>query len=480
MTLSSAFHAAVSGLSAGARLADLTAGNIANALTEGYGRREAVLSSRIEGQGVRVISIDRQMPEGLLQDLRRANATFSAEDRHMQALQALDAALGTEGDIGELAGRVATLERSLIEAAARPESTTRLIGATDAARAVATSFNAAAQSITRIRQEADAAIARDVAQIDAALQGIADLNRQISVKATRGEDASALLDQRQKLVDGISPLVGLREVARPGGQIALFTTTGITLLDGQRSARLAFSPTRVVTAEASLASGALSGLMVDGQSVSTRPEGGRFGGGALSASFALRDDLAPALQEKLDALAGNLISRFSNPGLDPTLAPGAPGLFTDAGGPVDPTQTAGLAGRLRLNALADPQAGGGAWRLRDGLGATQASAYADPALLQSFSAALSRPEGLTQLGTQGGFGTAVAELHSQVAVERLRAEEAQSFTLARREVLQQNLRGQGVDTDREMQMLLQIEQAYGANARVVRAIDDMMRTILEI
>lgn len=480
MTLSSAFHSAVSGLSAGARLADLTASNIANALTEGYGRREAVLSSQIEGQGVRVMGIDRQMPEALLQDLRRAKAAFSAQDRHMQALQALDNSLGAEGDMGALAGRVATLERSLVEAAARPESTTRLIAATDAARAVATSLNVAAQSITRIRQEADAAIAKDVAQIGSTLQGIADLNRQISVKATRGEDTSPLLDQRQRLVDGISSLVALREVARPGDQIALFTTTGVTLLDGQRAARLAFSSTPVVTAEASLASGTLSGLMVDGQPVSTGPDGGRFGEGAISASFALRDVLAPALQEKMDALASNLITRFANPGLDPTLAAGAPGLFTDAGATFDPTRATGIAGRVQLNALADPQAGGGAWRLRDGLGAAQASAFADPALLQGFSAALSRPESLTQLGAQGGFATAVAELRSQVSTERLRAEGEQSFSLARREVLQQNLRGQGVDTDREMQMLLQIEQAYGANARVVRAIDDMMRTILEI
>ena len=39
---------------------------------------------------------------------------------------------------------------------------------------------------------------------------------------------------------------------------------------------------------------------------------------------------------------------------------------------------------------------------------------------------------------------------------------------------------EGIDTDYEMQTLLQIEQSYAANARVIQAIDDMMQRILEL
>jgi len=38
----------------------------------------------------------------------------------------------------------------------------------------------------------------------------------------------------------------------------------------------------------------------------------------------------------------------------------------------------------------------------------------------------------------------------------------------------------GVDTDRELQDLLIIEQAYAANARVLETIDQMMRRLMEI
>ena len=38
----------------------------------------------------------------------------------------------------------------------------------------------------------------------------------------------------------------------------------------------------------------------------------------------------------------------------------------------------------------------------------------------------------------------------------------------------------GVDTDDEIQLLLQIEQAYAANARVLVAVDEMINQILRM
>ena len=36
----------------------------------------------------------------------------------------------------------------------------------------------------------------------------------------------------------------------------------------------------------------------------------------------------------------------------------------------------------------------------------------------------------------------------------------------------------GVDTDRELQRLMLIEQAYAANARVLQTVDDMMNALM--
>jgi flagellar hook-associated protein 1 FlgK len=38
----------------------------------------------------------------------------------------------------------------------------------------------------------------------------------------------------------------------------------------------------------------------------------------------------------------------------------------------------------------------------------------------------------------------------------------------------------GVDTDREMEMLLEIEQGYAANARIIQSVDEMLKQLLEM
>ena len=38
----------------------------------------------------------------------------------------------------------------------------------------------------------------------------------------------------------------------------------------------------------------------------------------------------------------------------------------------------------------------------------------------------------------------------------------------------------GVDSDEEMQLLLQIEQSYAANAKVIQTVEGLYRTLMEI
>ncbi|WP_217612369.1 hypothetical protein, partial [Deinococcus sp. GbtcB9] len=87
----------------------------------------------------------------------------------------------------------------------------------------------------------------------------------------------------------------------------------------------------------------------------------------LGARFTIRDQTAPELQSRLDALALDLVDRAADAAVDPTLPAGSAGLFTDDGDPLRPAHPTGLAGRLVVNPLADPATGGALWRLRDGM-----------------------------------------------------------------------------------------------------------------
>lgn len=433
------------------------------------------------GLGVRVVSIERQIDQGLLQDLRLSGAATGYLEPRASFARALEDAVGDPSEAGSLSARLASFEKSLVEAASRPESEARLIASIDAAAHLVAGINQASDDVAMARQAAENAIARDVETLNGTLQSLRELNSQIVRMKARGDDTLALEDQRQRMIGTIAEIVPLREVMRDNGQVALFTTTGVALLDG-RAATFGFTPNRAVQATQSLANGLLSGLTVDGQPISISPNGGRLGAGRLAGQFDLRDRITVDAQAQLDALAQSLIARLSGPGVDPTLAVNEAGLFVDPQGPYDPLTFPGLAGRLALNPLVDPAAGGQSWRLRDGMNALAPQNLADPTLLQAMSGQLAAniPVVSPTFSADGSLADIFAAAGSLVATARLGSETEISFIKARGETLKAELLKDGVDSDQEMQNLMQIEKAYAANARVIQTVDDMLRTLLEI
>ncbi|WP_322867061.1 flagellar basal body rod C-terminal domain-containing protein [Aquicoccus sp. G2-2] len=196
--------------------------------------------------------------------------------------------------------------------------------------------------------------------------------------------------------------------------------------------------------------------------------------------FQIRDDLAVSAQTQLDATARDLVERFQGAGIDGTLASGDAGLFTDNGNAFSAADETGLSARLSINAAADPDQGGATWRLRDGLGAIAPGAVGNAQLLQAMG-------GVLQAGRSpatGTFGAALqsasalqATFISQISADRDANDQLVSFATARYATANAGLLADGVDSDQEMQQMMLIEQAYAANARMMQAVDDMMKTL---
>ncbi len=137
----------------------------------------------------------------------------------------------------------------------------------------------------------------------------------------------------------------------------------------------------------------------------------------------------------------------------PTTTPGAPGLFTDAGGPFLATDEVGLAGRLRINAAADPDQGGSLYRLRDGLGATVEGPLGDATLLKALHGALLDARPLSSTALPAGsrsLATLTAEILSDASARRLSGQSDQAFASARLTALTDLEAQNGIDTHREM------------------------------
>lgn len=121
--------------------------------------------------------------------------------------------------------------------------------------------------------------------------------------------------------------------------------------------------------------------------------------------------------------------------------------------------------------------------MRDGIGAAVEGAAGDSTLLQNLTDALGAPRSVasgTFAGSMQSSTGMVSAMISDVGAELIGAEREVSFTSARLNTLTQEQLAEGVDTDQELQRLLQVEQTYAANARMMSVLDELMQILNRI
>lgn len=484
MSIARALGNAVSGLTATARGTETVAANLANVATPGYARRELAVSAQTAGGnagGVRVDGVTRAVNASVLSESRLAEAARAKASTRLAFATRIEDQIGIAGNAGSLGAALSDFRTALTSAASRPDDEIRLTQVVDRAQALASSLNAASDQVQAARSAADQAIAADVATLNKSLAEVAHLNRRITILEADGSDPSSLIDQRQGIISEISKIVPVQEVTRAAGTVALFTVEGAVLLDGTTPTAFGFDAAGQVTAGQAVGSG-LALLTQNGIEL-TQSQMRLYAGGSLAANFAIRDELAPAVQESLDDLAYDLHERLADPTVDGMVDATSAGLFTDGGNRASLANKAGLAGRISVNAAVVESEEGAVWRLRTGLHATAEGAVGDSTLLVAMSEALDQATAaLAGTGFSGKASLAdrLGTVESQISTARVNAQSDAAIRNGQADTITSRLAADGVDSDAEMQRLLQYEQAYAANARVIQAIQTMMDHILEI
>lgn len=479
MSISASLANALTGLTAASRRAEVVSANVANASTPGYGVRQANLTSAAvggQGGGVRVEGISRLIDNGIIQDRRLADAMFRDADTRAGFFTRLESALGISDQPGSLSSRIAAFDAALLSAASRPDSEVRLGHVVTTATALASHLERASLNVQTERMSADRAIATEVDALNASLQRVRELNIKITENLSKDQNAAALMDERQRVIDSISTIVPIQQLGRDHGQVALYTAGGVSLLDG-KAAEITFTPTATITPDMQFGASVLSGITINGVPHDTGSNSSRLSGGSLIAHFAIRDEAAVEAQAQLDAVARDLVERFQSPAVDPTLGPTDAGLFSDSGGFFDVLNTEGLSQRLTVNPAVDPAAGGALFRLRDGIGATAPGDVGDASLLQSLHGALNGDRSAVGGGFSGrnqGFAALGGELLSKVGTARQNGEYQAAFASVQATTFRELELQNGVDTDQQMQELLVVEAAFAANAKVVQVADELL------
>lgn len=482
MSISSALLSAKSGLNAVGARAELVAQNIANASTPGYVRRSLTVSETILGgetAGVQVVGVDRAVDANLTSERRRLASDLAQSDVMSETWGSLSRRIGEDLDSSTLFQNISALDSAMKDAAQSPESTTHANEVVRSANNLAAEFNSLSTLITTERQRADQDIAATVDTLNDALQQIEALNESIAKIDRTTSQAAALFDERDRVLDQISEYLPIQTYPRESGTIDVLTVEGVSLVAGEAKT-IEFTQGSTIGPNISLANGTLSALTVEGLDIT--PGAGTFGAvssGSLAALFTLRDTDLPALSTQLDAMAQDLIDRFSDPSIDATNPAGSPGLFVDS----NDAAGAGVAGRFELNSLVDPDRGGAVWRLRDGLGATTSGPPGDNTILTNLSNAFETVQSVSVAGLQGGYTATdlVAQLGTLAGQQRIQNESTLSSISLQFDTVQRAEASElGVDIESELQALLLIEQAYAANARVIEAAGQMVNQLIEI
>lgn len=505
MQLSGALANANSGLLAITQGFGVISQNVANASTPDYAREVSTttdITGGGQGLGTRALPATRVLDPAIQSQMLAQNATVSALSTTSSALSTVAAAEGATGEGQDLASLLGNLGDAFSTLLNDPASPTQQSAVVAVAQSLTQQINTLSNAYQQGRQAAQNSLVADIGTLNTTLATIGSLSTQIVTLKSEGRSTADLENQRDAAIDQAGQIAGLRFVGEPDGNVTAYTASGLAVpLNG--SAVFALAPATV--AAGSNYPATLPGITLLGVDV-TPSLTSATGAGAIGANLVLRDRTLPTGQAELDEFSETLSTRFSGQGLT---------LFTDPTGAVPATGSVpvqagyiGYAGTITVNptVAADPSL------VRDGTNAVPGSPTGASAFMPNpaggpagFSTLITRvlsyalgadaqpgvaqpPPATTGLGAAGNLsvpypaqptlaGQAAALVGAQ-ASDSTAAQTALSDAQSLQTALQTRLStGSGVSIDTEMSTMIALQNAYGANAKVITAVQAMWNTL---
>ncbi len=483
MSLTLAYEIARGGLMANSTLTSLVSRNIANVDNPNAARKSAATISTALGS--RLGAIGNTIASSLLESVLSNTSKTSELGTITTALERLagtvnDTALGVSPS-----AMLTKLQSALYAAASEPGNEALLGTVLQSARDVATTVSGAAKTVLQVRNEANAALANSVSQLETLLSDFERVNQAVVSGTMLGNDVTDQIDERNGLLRQMSELIDIQQTTRDNNDMVLFAANATTLFE-----RL---PRKISLASLPLSPGKPGGrLTINGVTFSGAAAtqiGGKIGG-----LLQVRDDVAVSYGRQLDEIARGLVEVFAES--DQTAVPVLPdaaGLFTYVGGPGLPASgvlSDGLALLLRVNPNADPAQGGSLASIRDGGIAGNPNYVNNPSGVSGFSDRLRELAGLMSqaqafdpaAGLSSSTGLLAFSSTSAGWLEGRRSDTTANLEAS--QVLNERAtlawQGQvGINIDEEMTSLMSLERSYQATARLISTVDSMFAAILK-
>ncbi len=293
-----------SGLNVAQRAIDLIATNIANVGTEGYHRQELITRpvnlnplGKVPIGGVEVAQIRRRIDTFLEGEINRQQTNLSQVKQELDLLQTVEGAFGQVGSEG-ISVAIGRFFDSLMELTVDPASLPLRGQVAWAADALTGQFRSLAQFLQNLSDQIDLVVDENVIQVNALGEDIAEYSNQIAAVTIQGGQANLLRDRQQQAIHELAELVSISVTEDTSRPEALYVSAwGKPLAVGTTAMELV----------AGLDSDGKLGIAREGSSVYDIT----ISGGSIAGLLALKNDLIPDIVDKLDALAGQIITQIN-------------------------------------------------------------------------------------------------------------------------------------------------------------------------
>jgi flagellar hook-associated protein 1 FlgK len=267
----SIINTALTGALAAQAGVNTTSQNVANVMTPGYTRQGVLLSSvylnagnRINpGSGVAVPSLIRFSDAYKSQQMWQAASNLGQYDTAQPYLTQLEQVMGD--DTTNINSGMDIFFGALNAASVEPASKPLRDQVITTAGALAQRFNNLRQLLSTQRQSVDMQRSAIIDQINELTPDIAALNQKISTVGATGTIPSGLVDERDQKIDKLASLVGLQVVDQPDGSRNVSLRSGQPLVVGTMASTMKIDPSGRLTLTFGLESFALDDTAMGGQ-----------------------------------------------------------------------------------------------------------------------------------------------------------------------------------------------------------------------
>ncbi|MBN2244035.1 MAG: flagellar hook-associated protein FlgK [Acidobacteria bacterium] len=278
----------------------ITQRNIANAGNPSYTRQEVIFTNDEEAgisSGIPGVYLQSRRNQYLDGGISRQLQYAKGYEFASEALRQIESAVKPESGTG-LAEAISEFFGSFNRLSSTPEDPVSRQQVLTSAKALTLEFHRVYAGLQRLQASEDTMVPQIVREINALTAEIASLNEKIpAAKASQPGSELTLRDERQKLLEELSSIVGIDYFETESGSVTVTTGQGGALVLDNTSYELETAP---------MVPDPFNGIQLNGSDITAFLNSGKLGG-----LIQVRDGTIPDCLKTLDDIAATIIERVN-------------------------------------------------------------------------------------------------------------------------------------------------------------------------